>query len=292
MGFAKTIQSLVDCPCMPEIGTLIKYLLSISVGLLAISLCPLACAETLLYDDFDGDVVSSFRWHIPSWVSPTDGTVVGLTQFRFTQESSLPAANNGNAVIVLDTHNPTALSFLGTDLRSNQTFELGTGIHIAVRAKVNTITPGIVGGIFLYGLKPGSTTYHDEIDFELLTNRPLEAQTNIYSNEKLGTGNVVFVPFSSGSIADYHIYEIMWQPDRVSWLIDGKLVRTETSRVPTGPMGFHLNIWVPDPGWANAYDPGLKPAASASSNQAFSMSVDWVHIRSIEPPPASGSTDP
>ena len=261
-----------------------KVLFCIVIGFLVISASTIILAETLLYDDFSGNIVSSSKWHIPTWVSPTDGTVVGLTQFRFTQNSSLPAANNGNAIIVVESYNPTALSFYGTDLRSNQSFALGTGIHITVRAKMNTTTPGIVGGIFLYALKPGSTTYHDEIDFELLTNLPNGAQTNIYSNEKLGTGNVQFVPYTSGSITDYHTYEIKWQPNQVSWFIDGNLVRTDTSCVPTGPMNFHLNIWVPDPGWPAAYDINLKPATSASSNQIFSMSVDSVNIQSITPP--------
>jgi beta-glucanase (GH16 family) len=248
-------------------------------------------AETLLYDDFNENMVSSSKWHIPTWVSPTDGTVVGLTQFRFTQNSSLPAVDNGNAMIVVESYNPTAFSFYGTDLRSNQSFALGTGIHVTVRAKMNTVTPGIVGGIFLYALKPGSATYHDEIDFELLTNMPNGAQTNIYGDEKLGTGNVQFVPYASGSITDYHTYEIKWQPNQVSWFIDGHLVRTTTSRVPAGPMNFHLNIWVPDPGWPAAYDSNLKPATSASSNQIFSMSVDSVHIQSIASPPAGELAD-
>ena len=260
-----------------------KVLFCILSGFLVIS-PSIMLAETLLYDDFSGDIVSSGKWHIPTWVSPTDGTVVGLTQFRFTQNSSLPAADDGNAIITVESYNPTAFSFYGTDLRSNQSFALGTGIHITVRAKMNTTTFGIVGGIFLYDLKPGSTTYHDEIDFEFLTNLPNGAQTNIYSNEKLGTGNVQFVPYTSGSITDYHTYEIKWQPNQVSWFIDGNLVRTETSHVPTGPMNFHINIWVPDPGWPAAYDPNLTAAISASSNQIFSMSVDSVHIQSITPP--------
>jgi beta-glucanase (GH16 family) len=259
-----------------------KVLFGIVIGFLVISPSAIVRAETLLYDDFSGIMVSSNKWHIPTWVSPTDGTVVGLTQFRFTQNASLPAANNGNAIIVVETYNPTAFSFYGTDLRSNQSFALETGIHVTVRAKMNTTTPGIVGGIFLYALKPGSTTYHDEIDFELLTNLPNGAQTNIYCNEKLGTGNVQFAPYPSGSITDYHTYEIKWQPNQVSWFIDGNLVRTYTSCVPTGPMNFHLNIWVPDPGWPAAHDPNLKAATSASSNQIFSMSVDSVHIQTIK----------
>jgi len=269
-----------------------KGLFFIVIGFLVIAPSTLILAETLLYDDFCGNIVSSSKWHIPTWVSPTDGTVVGQTQFRFTQNSSLPAAKDGNAAIVVESYNPTGFSFYGTDLRSNQSFALGAGIHVTVRAKMNTTTPGIVGGIFLYALKPGSTTYHDEIDFELLTNRPNGAQTNIYSNEKLGTGHVQFVPYASGSITDYHTYEIKWEPNQVSWFIDGNLVRTDTSHVPTGPMNFHLNIWVPDPGWPEAYGPNLEPATSASSNQIFSMSVDSVHIQSIAPPLAGELAHP
>lgn len=258
-----------------------RVLIRIAVVLLLISSGTLSRGASLLCDDFEGAIVDSGRWHIPTWVSPTDGTVVGLTQFRFTQQSPLPAVENGNAVIVVETFNPTSVSFYGTDLRSNQIFEVGTGIRVVVRAKMNTAVPGVVGGIFLYALKPESSTYHDEIDFELLTNRPNEVQTNIYGNEKLGTGNVQYVPYASGSITDYHTYEIRWQPDRVSWLVDGRLVRTDTRNVPTGPMRLHLNIWVPDPGWRAAHDPDLKPARSADANRVFSMSVDSVRVESI-----------
>lgn len=57
-----------------------------------------APAETLPRDDFDGDVVSAGRWHIPTWVSPIDGSVVGRTQFRFTQTASLPSIGDGNQI--------------------------------------------------------------------------------------------------------------------------------------------------------------------------------------------------
>lgn len=262
-------------------GIVRTALLCLTIGLLSI-LPSAAPAETLLRDDFDGDVVSADRWHIPTWVSPIDGSVVGRTQFRFTQNASLPSIEDGNAVIAVETFNPETVSFLGTDLRSNRSFALGKGVHVIVRAKMNTATPGIVGGIFLYGLKPGSTTYHDEIDFELLTNHPDAVQTNVYADEKLGIGNVQFVPYASGSITDYHTYEIKWQPRQVSWIIDGQVVRTDTRHVPAGPMTFHLNIWVPDPGWSAAYGANLQPATSANANQIFSMSVDSVIIKSIE----------
>ncbi len=240
-------------------------------------------STTLLYDDFNGSIVSAGNWRIPTWESPTDGTYVGRTQFRCSQNSPLPAARNSNAIIALDTYNPTGLSFYGTDLISNQSFALGQGFTITVRAKMDAPFPaGIVGGIFLYA-PPASigNTFHDEIDFELLGNEPNHVWTNIYGNEPLGTGHPEAFAYASGSATDYHTYQIQWLPDRVSWYVDGTLFRTVTTQspVPAGPMYVHLNVWVPYSDFAAAYDPNLHWESSPSANQTFSMSVDWVIVQ-------------
>ena len=243
--------------------------------------------SVLLYDDFNGSIVNANNWHIPTWVSSTDGTFIGQTQFRCSQNAPLPAAINSNAIIALDTYNPTAnqpgSSFYGTDLISNQSFALGQGITVTVRAKMNADTPtGIVGGIFLYA-PPASTsdTLHDEIDFELLSKDPYHVWTNIYGNELLGAGHPASYSYASGSATDYHIYQIQWLPDRVSWYVDGTLVRTVTNQspIPVGPMYVHFNIWVPGEDFAAAYDRDLHPAKSQSDNQTFSMSVDSVTVQ-------------
>ena len=236
-------------------------------------------SDTLLTDTFSS--VSSTNWHIPTWTSSTDGTFIGRTQFKCTQNASLPTASNGNAVISLNTYNPTGASFYANEIISNKTFSVDKGIDISIRAKMNTTVPGIVGGIFLYSLKPGSNTLHDEIDFELLTNRPNEVQTNIYANEPLGAGSPQFVSLVSGSISDYHTYQIKWQNDKVTWLIDGVVARTETRIIPAGPMSLYFNIWAPDAGWAAAYSSALNYVTSSSLNKVYSMLVDSVAVDTI-----------
>ena len=252
-------------------------------------------AETFLFDDFNGTIVNFDRWNIPIWKGPGDGTFVGRTQFRCIP-APLPKAENSNAIILLETYNPTANipgdSFYGTDLISNQLFSSGNGIRIQVRAKMNTSQRGIVGGIFLYVLKSGINTLHDEIDFELITNIPDNFQTNIYSNEPLGTGHPILLPYNFGSITDYHTYEIQWQPNRVSWFVDGNLVRTETENVPTGPMYFHLNIWAPAQEWEQAYDQDFEPVKDPKLNQEYWMSVDSVNIQSFAPAPGKFNLAP
>jgi hypothetical protein len=235
-------------------------------------------------DDFSsGALVNSENWHIPTWVSSTDGTFVGRTQFRCSQNAPLPSIVGGSAEIGLDTYNPTGASFYGTDLLSNKIFSLGNGLIITVRAKMNGTPPaGIVGGIFLYA-PPAlkfSGTLHDEIDFELLTNDPANVHTNIYGNESLGVGHPEKHSFVSGSISTYHDYQIQWLPGEVAWYVDGKLVRKVTtgSPLPKGPMYLHLNMWVPASDFVAAYSPSLLWTTIAGLDQRFSMSVDSVTI--------------
>ncbi len=242
-----------------------------------------AATSTILSDTFDGTIANSSLWHIPTWVSSTDGTFIGRTQFRVTQNSSLPTLSSSNVNITVQSYNPTGFSFYGTDLISNQIFTSGSqGIDIVIRAKMNTpLQAGTVGGIFLYALKPGSNTLHDEIDFELLGNQLGSVQTNVYANEPLGAGHPISYSYPSGTATDYHTYEIKWLPTQVLWYIDGTLVRTENTYVPAGPMYLHLNMWAPDNGWANAYSAAIQPTSNSTANQIFTMSVDSVNVQQI-----------
>ena len=213
--------------------------------------------KTAWSDEFTGKKMSSSIWKIPTWVSSSDGTYFGRTQVRCSQNSPLPAIKGGNAKILLETYNPTGYSFYGTDLIAKQSVSLGQGVLVTVVAKAEAPFPGgIVAGIFLYALKAGSDTLHDEIDFELVSNQPYQIATNIYGDEPLGTGHPASYPFSSGSITDYHKYQILWLPNRVSWYVDGVLVRTVTTQspIPTGPMYVHINMWAPGSDWSAAYN--------------------------------------
>jgi beta-glucanase (GH16 family) len=262
--------------------TIVRAVLPI-IALLICFTTRFATAASLFHDDFNESTLSSNSWHIPIWQSPTDGTFIGRTQFRVTQNSSLPSSASGEARIPIELYNPTGFSFYGTDLISNKTFSPEKEVKVNVRARMNASTKGVVGGIFLYTLKPGSTTMHDEIDFELLTNHPNEVQTNIYGNEPFGRGHPQFVAYPhGGTMYDHHDYEIRWTESQVSWYIDGVLVRTDTEYVPSGPMYFHLNIWAPGPEWAEAYNSGLQPVTSIRDNVIHWMNIDRVSISSGE----------
>ncbi|HTJ65677.1 MAG TPA: glycoside hydrolase family 16 protein [Alphaproteobacteria bacterium] len=263
---------------------LLKVLPAIALlNLLALSRAD--AAEPFLRDEFEGPSVDASLWHIPTGRASGDGTFVGRTQFRVTQDSPLPAIADGSIVIPIETYNPREDSFLGTELITNREFPLGDGLDVIVRAKMATpLRPGVVGGIFLYAMEAKNPELHDELDFELLTNRPDRVQTNIYGNEPLGVGHVKFIPYRSGSMTDFHLYEMRWRPGQVSWLIDGKLVRTTKSHLLSRPVSFHLNAWAPDANWPNGFNAAIQPTRSQAANTVVgSLIVDSVIIRPSAP---------
>jgi len=258
----------------------------VTIMIMIISTCAANAqqTETIFSDHFDGTRVNGLTWYIPTWRNPWDGTYVGRTQFRCSQNASLPIAENSNAVVNIETYNPTGYSLYGTDLISNRQFSPGKGLIITVRAKINApVERGIVGGIFLYDLTNGYN--HDEIDFELVSNDPSRIHTNIYANEALGTGYPGATDYVSSSITDYHTYVIEWLPNKVSWKVDGNIIRTNTDRVPLGPMSFHFNMWAPAQEWMDAFDASLQPTNWILENKVYSMLIDYIKVDSLSDNP-------
>ena len=107
---------------------------------------------------------------------------------------ALPVVSNGVLHLELDTYNPTnglEPSFYGSEVITKETFSTEAG-GVAFEIKGHLVIPagGIVGGIFSYS--NGSSDTHDEIDFEALSNRPNQIQTNIYANDPIGPGHTQF----------------------------------------------------------------------------------------------------
>ncbi|KAI5306391.1 putative glycosidase crf2 [Ascosphaera pollenicola] len=114
----------------------------------------------------------------------------------------------------------------------------------------------------------------DEIDFEFIGADLGDAQTNYYFQ-----GIPVWTNEISASVSDtfenYHTYTIDWQPDHITWSIDGQDVRTlkksdtynETTKrfeFPQTPSRLQLSLW----------PAGLPSSAEGTVEWAGGL-VDW-----------------
>lgn len=110
--------------------------------------------------------------------------------------------------------------------------------------------PGVVTGFFLHRNLP-----HQEIDIEIMGNRPNRLLVNVFYN-----------PGEDGARFDYgyrgcpcqidlgfdaskglHRYAIEWTPDEIRWLVDGTLVHRrvlwDPTPIPHLPMKLQFNAW-------------------------------------------------
>jgi hypothetical protein len=228
---------------------------------------------TLFTDDFNS-TLNTANWDYNKW--EYGGSFYGRTQ----QRQSLPVVSNGQLHLELDTYNPTngsVPSFYGSEAMTTATFSNETGgVSFEIKAHFeNTVVAGIVGGMFSYHTNPGGL--HDEIDFEAVSNRPNQIQTNVYANEPLGAGHPAFDQIS-GALTDEHTYRMEWFQNAVCWYVDGQLVRVDRSNIPQNSMALGLNIWAPADDWAEAFSGALNPVTNASANTSYFFDIDSVHV--------------
>lgn len=133
---------------------------------------------------------------------------------------------------------------------------------------------GLVTGFFLHRAEP-----RQEIDIELTGNDPTQMLVNVYFNPgDEGTtfgygyrGSPCRIDLGFDATSDFHHYAIDWQPDNITWFVDGRIVHSRRSWDPTPiphlPMRLHANLWVPrSEELAGPIDNGILPATSVFRN--------------------------
>ncbi len=102
---------------------------------------------------------------------------------------------------------------------------------------------GLNTGFFTYIGPPQGSPVHDEIDFEFLGKDTTMVQLNYYINAK--SQGAFFVKLGFDASEDFHDYTFVWQPDKIRWYVDNKLVHETADGVPipTHPGKIHLTLW-------------------------------------------------
>lgn len=131
---------------------------------------------------------------------------------------------------------------------------------------------GLNTAMFTYS-GPPRTPVHDEIDFEFIGKAQKKVQLNYFVGARGEHGTDT--PLPADASTDFHDYAFVWEPGRVRWFVDGKLVRTaESQPLPSTPGGFYLSLWAGSAtvnDWLGPLDSSILPATAE---------VDWVSFTS------------
>ena len=141
--------------------------------------------------------------------------------------------------------------FVGAEYRTYERFSYG---YYSVSMKAASC-PGVISSFFTYTGWP----WH-EIDIEFLGDDTTKVQFNYYTDGKGGHEYVYELGFDASE--GFHEYGFDWQPDSITWYVDGKAVYRATEEIPSVAGHIMMNIWnVSDTNadWAGKFDESKLP---------------------------------
>ena len=241
-------------------------------------------------DEFNSGAIDGSAWDF------YDAThALQRTQFGTAPTVGADADGTRYARVRLDTFNPDRSKsdmLRSTEMFSRRLFSLPPtgGLQMEARMRCADLPRGLVGAFYTYGYRGvwPDTYYSDEIDFELLTNfASNQAWLNIWNDWNPAGKNPNSSRATQTTIAGYNrsqwtTYTIRWYRNRVQWIVNGVVARTETSIVPDDPQALRFNLWAASSGWSTAYDANLQPASSAAANRSYDMDIDYVRVAPID----------
>jgi len=177
------------------------------------------------------------------WLLRNDTFPGNLGMFR--PANVIPASGGGLSFSVIE--EPLGVRNLSAAAISSSASYLFGRFEATLQA---TNVPGLLTGFFLHRDSP-----RQEIDIEILGNRPDQLLANVFYNP--GTngakfdygyrGTPVTIELGFDASQDFHKYTIEWDPCEIRWFVDRKLVHHraiwDPTPIPHLPMTLHVNTW-------------------------------------------------
>lgn len=156
-----------------------------------------------------------------------------------------------------------ASTYLCAEVQTREAYLYGT-----FEARIRTDSAsGANAALFTY-IGPAQGATHDEIDVEILTRETGEVQFNTYRDGEPAQGATV--PLDMASDEAFQTYSFIWEPERIRWFVDGRLVHEATGPdLPINPQRIFLSHWISGTlvDWMGPFsDPG----------RPLGMWIDWV----------------
>ena len=260
--------------------------------------------QIILDEQFDGNAVDT---SVFTFSGSGDESFFGRTQLNSPQlpgPFDSPTVANGVLQLEINSFNPFAPGqfLLADEVRTIQQFAPTSlsGFSFETRARfvddaTNPLSPGLIGGAFLFGVDPVAVPLErDEVDFELLSNFPQDlVLTNIFNDDGFtsgGNGQFAFVP--GLDLTEFNDFRIETTLSSTQFFVNDSLVRLETTDLAVEPQDFRLNINAQGPEFGAAFSPLLQPTSNPSQNQTFIFEIDSLVITETTLTPPVVGSDP
>ncbi|RKP09177.1 concanavalin A-like lectin/glucanase domain-containing protein [Thamnocephalis sphaerospora] len=144
-----------------------------------------------------------------------------------------------------------------------------------VEARIRTgRTSGVVTSLYLRsGIGPDGS--QDEVDIEFVGKDPNRFQSFVWVNGKRGQETPEYHDVGQDTSTDYHVYGIDYQKDSISWLLDGRVVRTlhrqNAAVFPSEKQRFKITLWD-----GSDYDDWAGPIDK--SQYPYHAYFDWIRF--------------
>ncbi|KAG5235146.1 xyloglucan endo-1 family protein [Salix suchowensis] len=123
--------------------------------------------------------------------------------------------------------------------------------------QIKLVAGNSAGSVTAYYVTILTRPCHDEIDFEFLgnlTGEPYTVHTNVYTQGKGGREQQFHLWFDPTK--DFHMYSVVWNPQRIIFLVDDTPIRVYENQESIGvpfpknqPMKLYSSLWNADQ-WA------------------------------------------
>lgn len=151
----------------------------------------------------------------------------GMFHCSFSKLNAIVA--DGYLTLKLDQRNG---GYVGAEYRTYQQYSYGFYSVSMKPAKCS----GVITSFFTYTGRPW-----DEIDIEFLGNDTTKVQFNYFVGGEGGHEYVYDLGFDASE--EFHEYAFDWQPDSITWYVDGKAVYKVTGDMPQTAGHIMMNFW-------------------------------------------------
>jgi beta-glucanase (GH16 family) len=184
--------------------------------------------KLIFQDEFNGSAINTAIWATKFWWSHTNPPELGY----YTPDAL--KLNNGALSIIAEKRHLGGMNYTTGIITSRESFVFTYG-YVEIRAK-------IPAGKGLWSAFWTTTKGSDsgEIDFEWLGQQPESVYTTHHWGKNSETQRVDGPDFSK----DFHVFAFNWEPNQITWYMDGTEIHSTTQHIPSLPQYLVLNLAV------------------------------------------------